>query len=183
MWGEKGRRRKRLPESLLAPSNVHGGTPWVPTRAQPWNSNLTATLQTLVWWEPSEGVTLITCKSRPREHGAPRQTAEKGALGRREGGNLSVVFACRCWREERGSYKLHQLGKTPGLNGEGWSPTSRAEVGSLGTHSQTVEQLRERRAVAPATNAQVYKVKTVSRGWSWGLPAQKRWERDSISQT
>lgn len=151
------------------PGYPPGPSPGTPTLQQP-------SLQTLVWWGPPEGVTLITCKSRPREHGTPRQTAEKGAFGRGEGDNLPVVFACRCWREERGSYKLHQLGKTPGLNGEGWSPTSRAEAGSLGTHSQTVEQLRERRAVAPATNAQVYKFKTVPRGWSWGLPAQKRWE-------
>lgn len=40
--GRKGEEEERLPESLLAPSNVHAETPWVPTRAQPWNSNLTA---------------------------------------------------------------------------------------------------------------------------------------------
>lgn len=49
-------------------------------------------------------------------------------------------------------------------------------------YSQPVEQLRERMVAAPATNAQVYTFKTVPKGWSWGLPAQKRWEQGSISQ-
>lgn len=37
--------------------------------------------------------------------------------------------------------------------------------------SQPVEELREGKVAVPATSAQVDKVKTVPKGWGWGLPA------------
>lgn len=58
-----------------------------------------SSLQTLVWWGPPEEATLVSCEWGPGEPGGPRQTTEEGAEGRKEGGSLLVVFACRCWRE------------------------------------------------------------------------------------
>lgn len=94
---ERGRRRKRLPESFPAPSQrpvrdsqgtPPGPSPGTPTLQQP-------SLQTLVWWGSPEGVTLVSCKRGPGDPVAPRQTKEEGAKDRKEGGSLPVVFTCR----------------------------------------------------------------------------------------
>lgn len=66
----------------LLHSNVRDGAPRGPPRAQPWNSNLQQPgLQTLVWWGPPEGATLIT--GGPENWGLPgRQQRRMPRVGR-----------------------------------------------------------------------------------------------------
>lgn len=107
----------------------------------------------------------------PGDPGAPRQTTEEGAEGRREGGGPPVVFACRCWRKKRGSYKPHQLGKTSGHSVEGCTPILRAKVWS--TVSPPTCGGAER-GEGDCTSNQCLSLQgfeTVPKGWSWGLPA------------
>lgn len=67
---------------------------------------------------------MVSYKWGPGKPEAPRQTTEEGAKGRKKGGSLLVVFACRRWREKGGNYKPYQLEKTPEHSKEGWNPHS-----------------------------------------------------------
>lgn len=88
-----------------------------------------------------EGVNLITCKSRPRKRGAPRQTTEEGAFSR--GGQQPPSSLCMQVLETVGK-------KLPTASTwedswpcwEGWSPTSRSEAGR---HSPQPASLRSSR--------------------------------------